>query len=236
MLHVAQKETFPSYTMYVCVCVCVCVLVAQSCLTLCNPMDCSPQDSTVHGISQARILEWVAISFSRGSSQPRDWTWVSCIAAKFLTIWATKVMQPVLLVCGNRRFLPVYKSCSCAFLLDAFFFFNLKRPCAQACAYLFKIWEDSSRLWKENKENGSKSVCPLHWQIACLDDSVFLRSNNSWEWEESQQGVYIVIDSCNTLINSLNLSPSQVGLILSFGWGKKQKGSWITLWWSYITH
>ena len=56
----------------VCVCVCVYVLVAQSCLTLCNPMDCSPQDSTVHGISQARILEWVAISFSRGSSQPRD--------------------------------------------------------------------------------------------------------------------------------------------------------------------
>ena len=70
MFHVTQKETFPSYTMYVCVCVCVCVcvLVAQSCLTLCNPMDYSPKDSSVHGISQARILEWVAISFSRGSS------------------------------------------------------------------------------------------------------------------------------------------------------------------------
>ena len=54
-----------------CVVLC-CVLVAQSCLTLCDPMDCSPPGSSVHEIFQARILEWVAISFSRGSSQPRD--------------------------------------------------------------------------------------------------------------------------------------------------------------------
>ena len=46
--------------------------VAQSCLTLCNPMDCSLPGSSTHGIFQARVLEWVAISFSRGSSQPRD--------------------------------------------------------------------------------------------------------------------------------------------------------------------
>ena len=57
----------------------VCVLRAQSCLTLCYPMDCSPQGSSVYGISQARILEWVAISSSRGSSWPRDRTHVSCI-------------------------------------------------------------------------------------------------------------------------------------------------------------
>ena len=55
------------------------VLVAQSCLTPCNPMDCSPPGSSVDGIFQARILEWVAISSSRGSSRPRDWIWVSCI-------------------------------------------------------------------------------------------------------------------------------------------------------------
>ena len=48
------------------------VLVAQSCLTLCNPMDCSPPGSSAHGILQARILEWVDIPFSRGPSQPRD--------------------------------------------------------------------------------------------------------------------------------------------------------------------
>ena len=48
--------------------------VAQSCPTLCNPMDCSPPGSSIHGILQTRILEWVAISFSRESSQPRDRT------------------------------------------------------------------------------------------------------------------------------------------------------------------
>ena len=55
------------------------VLVAQSCLTLCHPMDCSWPSSSVCGISQARILEWAAISSSKGSSWPKDWTWVSCI-------------------------------------------------------------------------------------------------------------------------------------------------------------
>ena len=61
----------------------------QSCPTLCDPMDCSPTGSSVRGIFQARVLEWVAISFSRGSSQPRDWTQVSCIAGRRFTVWAT---------------------------------------------------------------------------------------------------------------------------------------------------
>ena len=56
------------------------VKVSQLYLTLWNPMDCSLPSSSVHGILQARILEWVAVPFSRGSSQPRDWTQVSCIA------------------------------------------------------------------------------------------------------------------------------------------------------------
>ena len=66
------------------------VLVTQSRPTLCNPMNCSQPGSSVHGISQVRILEWIAISFSRGSSQPWDQTWVSCIAGSFFTIWATR--------------------------------------------------------------------------------------------------------------------------------------------------
>ena len=61
------------------------VLAAQSYLTLCNPMDCSPSGSSIHGTLQARILEWVAILFSRGSSQPRDQTQVSRIAGGFFT-------------------------------------------------------------------------------------------------------------------------------------------------------
>ena len=64
--------------------------VAQLCLTLCDPMDCSLPGSPVHGIFQAIVLEWIAISFSRGSSQPRDWTWVSCIVDRRFTIWATR--------------------------------------------------------------------------------------------------------------------------------------------------
>ena len=58
--------------------------VAQLCPTLCDHMGCSPPGSSVHGIFQARVLEWVAISFSRGSSQPRDWTQVSCIVSETL--------------------------------------------------------------------------------------------------------------------------------------------------------
>ena len=58
--------------------VCVCVLT-QLCLTLCNPMDCSLPDSSVHGIFQARILEWVTISHSRRSCQPTDQTCISCV-------------------------------------------------------------------------------------------------------------------------------------------------------------
>ena len=61
------------------------VKVTQSCPTVWDPMDC-----TVHGILQARILEWVAFPFSRGSSQPRDRTQVSCIAGGFFTSWATR--------------------------------------------------------------------------------------------------------------------------------------------------
>ena len=65
--------------------------------TLCDPLDCSPPGSSVHGIFQARILEWVAISSSRGSSWPRDWTHISCVsctAGEFFTGWATREAQP----------------------------------------------------------------------------------------------------------------------------------------------
>ena len=63
--------------------------VSRSCPALCDPMHCHPTRSSVHEISQARILEWVAISFSRGSSQPRDQTIVSCIGSWVLYYWAT---------------------------------------------------------------------------------------------------------------------------------------------------
>ena len=70
-------------------CTCAC---AQSYLTLCDPMDCNTPDSSVDGIFQARILEWVAVFYSRGSSRPRDWTHTSCnscVGRWILNYWAT---------------------------------------------------------------------------------------------------------------------------------------------------
>ena len=61
-----------------------CLLVTKSCLTLCDSMDCSLPGSSVHRISQARTLEWVSIYFSKGSSQPRDWTCSYCISSQVL--------------------------------------------------------------------------------------------------------------------------------------------------------
>ena len=79
-----------------------CCLVTKLRLTSCNNMDCSPPGSSVHGISQARILEWVAISFSRGSSRPRDQTHVFCLAGRFFT---TEPQEK-----SWRTFYPIYKT------------------------------------------------------------------------------------------------------------------------------
>ena len=82
------------------------VLIAQSCPAFWDqPYGHSPPGSSVHRILQARILQWVVIPFSRVSSWPRDWTWVSCIAGWFFTIWATifaySWTSPVVLVVKN---------------------------------------------------------------------------------------------------------------------------------------
>ena len=64
--------------------------VTQLCPSLCNPLDCNLPGSSVHGVFQAGVQEWVAISFSRGSFQSRDWTWVSCIAGRLFTVWSSR--------------------------------------------------------------------------------------------------------------------------------------------------
>ena len=83
-----------------CVCVCVCVCVCR-CVQLFATSYTSSPGSSVHGISQARILEWVAISFSRGSSWPKDRTHVSCIAARCFTVWARReaTWNPRMIIC-----------------------------------------------------------------------------------------------------------------------------------------
>ena len=90
-LQPSWRVTLPQRkTLFCSICLCS---GAQSCLTLCDPMDCSPSGSSVHGILQERILEWVAISSSRGLSRPRDQThisYVSCTADEFSTHWAIR--------------------------------------------------------------------------------------------------------------------------------------------------
>ena len=85
---------FNSHKLFDKYCVLRAVRSLQLCLTLCDPMDCSLPGSFVHGISKARILEWVAIFYSKGSSRPRDQTHVSCVSCGFFTtefmIWSTK--------------------------------------------------------------------------------------------------------------------------------------------------
>ena len=75
-----------------------CAKLLQSCLTLYDPIDCSPPGSSVHGIFQARILECVGISFSRESSQPRDRTRGSRIVDRCFTVWATRKSEPIRLL------------------------------------------------------------------------------------------------------------------------------------------
>ena len=77
------------------VCWAVLCLVAQSCPTLCYPIDCSLTGFSVHGDSPGKMLEWIVMPSSRGSFQPRDWIQVSCIADRFFTIWVTREAQEI---------------------------------------------------------------------------------------------------------------------------------------------
>ena len=86
-------EPVRSWESQLCKCVCVCVLDALSCLTLCDSMDCSPPDSSVHGNFQVKTHERVAIPFSRTSSWSWGWTRDPCIIDRFFTIWATRKVR-----------------------------------------------------------------------------------------------------------------------------------------------
>ena len=112
--------------------------VAQSCLTLCDPMDCSQPGSSVHGIFQAWILEWVAVSFSRESFQPRDWTHISRVPFIGCAMLNCSVMSDSLWPRGPTRLLCLWNSpgkntgASCHFLLQEIFLpqeSNLKFLC-----------------------------------------------------------------------------------------------------------
>ena len=112
--------------------------VAQSCPTLCDPMDCSPPGSLVHGIFQAWILEWVAVSFSRGSSWPRDRTQVSRIVGRRFTVWATREAHQ-----KHRRVVVSFKRLS----VEIFYRWNLL-PRSQLANYMHSWRQEAAKKEK----------------------------------------------------------------------------------------
>ena len=136
------------------------MLVAQSGPTLCDPTDWSPPGSSVHGILLVRILEWVAISFSRSSSLSRNWTQVSCIAGRFFTIWecvgGTKIGR--LLFFSRSASLPV------------------RNPEALLWSHLLPWCFSKTELW------GSQSSLQEKWGPAS--------QHWVWRWTETDRKVH----------------------------------------------
>ena len=110
--------------------------VIQSCLTLCNSMDCSPLGSSVHEILQARILEWVTISFTRGSTPPRDQSCNSCTGKQILYHWDT----------WEALWLRVNKKVMCCFyIFVGLLTFNMWR--SAAIILVVKKLGDTLQFW-----------------------------------------------------------------------------------------
>ena len=135
-------------------CSVISVKVTQSCLTLCDSMDCK-----VHGILQVRILEWVAFPFSRGSSQPRDWTQVSRIAGIFFISWATGEACP--LVTG-------ISACLLHHIMNLLRFHS----CRLYCTTRYTTCElDTERFlteWRNTRERRTVKTVPLCFGIYCF--------------------------------------------------------------------
>ena len=160
-------------------------LVAQSCLTLCDPMDCSPLGSSVHGILLAGMLKWVAILFSRGWSWPRDQTHVSCLAGEFFTIWATrKAMILVFLIFSFKTYfslssftlikrffssssLSAITVVSSAYLRLLMFPPPMLIPACNASSLAFLMM---CSVYKLNKQGDSRQPCRTYFSI--LNQSV----------------------------------------------------------------
>ena len=121
--------------------------VAQLCLTLRYPMDCSLPGSSVHGTVHVRILEWVVILFSRGSSWTRDWAWVSHIAGRFFTIWATREAHFIEMEAHSRD--P-----------------DLQYTCLPNCIISHTIIKDIKSV--ECKIMGKRSSLVVQWLRICL--------------------------------------------------------------------
>ena len=137
-------------------------LVTKSCMTLCNPRDCSPPGSSVHGVSQARILEWVSIFFYSRSSWPRNWTHVSGLAGRFLTTeppgkpshctraQPTSIWSILTLLYLQRPYFQTrsYSKVSGAWVRTSIYFFSRIQPIlfCEICYYLLEFFLTTTSL------------------------------------------------------------------------------------------
>jgi len=124
-------------------CLCCCCLVAKHVLLFCNPFDCSPPGSSVHEISQARILEWVSI-WSRVSSQPRDQAWVFCIGRWILYHWTTR--EALCIILPNHI---TGSTCHWGFFLflSSVFLCCMQSFCSSDCVILIQLTSSSFILF-----------------------------------------------------------------------------------------
>ena len=155
--------------------------VAQSCPTLCDPMDCTLPGSSIHGIFQARILEWIAISFPRRSSQPRGWTQASCIVGRYFTVWGTR---EVFLV--NKAEVNVFLKLSC-FFYDPVDVGNLISDSSAFSKSSLNIWKFSVHVLLKpslkNFEHYPDSIWNEHSTVWTFFGNAFLwDSNENWHF------------------------------------------------------
>ena len=154
--------------------------VAQSCPALCDPMDCSLPGLSVHGIFQARVLEWGAISFSRGSSRPRDQTWVSRIVGRHFTVWATreapqKILEWVAMPSSRGIFPTQGSNPSLLYCRQILYHLshpgspNLHKPLTNWQKSRIGQWQDFCWLYNYSGSQISFYICRLFLQVPHLD-------------------------------------------------------------------
>ena len=146
------------------------VLVTHSCLTLCDPMDCSLPGFSVHGILQTIILEWVAIPFSRGSSWPRNQTQVSCTPGRFFTIWPTREAS---------SFIHVVACVKIFFFLKNFYCSYMGLPVAQTGKNLPAMRE----IWVWSLSSEDPQVRKIPWRRAWQPTAILLPGECPWTEE-----------------------------------------------------